>query len=57
MRLCAKSIYCPQCRELVRGLEQQDEVDPHRTNIVCSKCGRPLHVGNGVTWRYVRQPV
>ncbi len=54
MRLCAKSIYCPQCRTLVKGIEHRDEAELHRTNVLCSRCGTLLHSGNGATWRYVK---
>lgn len=48
MKLCIKKIYCPKCREAVRGVEPPYD-GPYR--ILCSKCGQAICVSNGIYWR------
>ncbi len=49
MKLCVKKIYCPACQRLVRCHEQAIN---GKINIVCSRCGNPIWIKDGLTWRY-----
>ena len=48
MKLCIKKIYCPKCRQAVKGVEQTGN---GRCLILCSKCGQAICVSNGIYWR------
>lgn len=52
MKLCVKKIYCSSCRQLVKGQEQ--EMGKGNIQLLCSRCGKPLYIWNGITWRLVR---
>ena len=54
MKLCPKRVHCPACGRLVKGREHRVEGEANRIEIMCSRCGKLLHVGNGVTWKYLR---
>ncbi len=54
MKLCVKKVYCPSCQKLVSCHEQK--VDS-QSQVLCSKCGRPLRLWNGVSWRYLPESV
>ena len=47
MKLCVRKIYCPNCREAVRGVEPHYD-GPYR--VLCSKCGHAICVSNGIYW-------
>ncbi len=44
MKLCIKKIYCDSCQVLVKCREQEANSG---TQILCSKCGRPLWLLDG----------
>lgn len=48
MKLCIKKIYCPNCRQAVKGVEPPYD-GPYR--ILCSQCGLAICVSNGIYWR------
>ena len=48
MKLCIKKIYCPHCRQTVKGVEPPYN-GPWR--VLCSKCGQAICVSNGIYWR------
>jgi hypothetical protein len=48
MKLCVKKIYCPHCRQAVKGVEPP-YTGPCR--VLCSKCGQAICVSNGTFWR------
>lgn len=48
MKLCIKKIYCPNCRQAVKGVEPPYN-GPYR--VLCSKCGQAICVSNGIYWR------
>ncbi len=50
MKLCVKKLYCPNCKKLVRG---EERVNNGTTRIFCRRCGMPLWMLEGVTWRYL----
>jgi hypothetical protein len=50
MKLCVKRIYCPDCRRLARGREETVDGKTHR--ILCGRCGRPIWLWDGLTWKY-----
>ena len=49
MKICTKRIYCSNCRRLVKGREQGDS---EKLQVSCSRCGKPIYVWDGITWRY-----
>jgi len=51
MRPYDKKIYCSSCRQLVKG----QEMGKGNIQLLCSRCGKPLYIWNGITWRLVRQ--
>lgn len=54
MKLCLKRVYCTACCRLVRGRDHRAQGDTNRVEIICCRCGKLLHAGNGLTWKYVR---
>ncbi|MEE8374667.1 MAG: hypothetical protein V3R87_13250 [Dehalococcoidia bacterium] len=55
MKLSIKRIYCASCSRLVKGQEQIEKEDVAKIHILCSRCGKLLYVGNGATWKGVRE--
>ena len=51
VKLCVKKIYCPKCQRLVKCQEQTTN---NTLRILCSRCGSPIWVKDGVTWKYVK---
>ncbi len=54
MKLVVKKTYCPNCRRLVRGLQEKDG---GQIKLSCPICKRLLWNYNGLFWRYVRRRV
>ena len=52
MKLCIKKIYCESCQKLVKCREQEADGG---TQILCSKCGRPLWFLDHAIWKYIRK--
>ncbi len=52
MKLCIKKIYCPHCRQAVKGVEPPYN-GPWR--VLCSKCGQAICVSNGIYWRQAQE--
>ncbi len=52
MKILVKKTYCGTCQRLVTGREQKAN---NVTRIACSRCGRVLWAGDGITWRSVRE--
>jgi RNase P subunit RPR2 len=52
MKLCVKRIYCPACRRLVKGKEYKGNGS---ISVSCFRCGRPVWINNGVSWRYIQR--
>ncbi len=54
MRQRTKKIYCGSCQRLVKGREQKANSN---TRVLCSRCGRPLWVWDGIAWRYMKEGI
>ena len=48
MKLLIKKIYCPKCRQAVKGQEQSSN---GQCRVLCSKCGQTICISNGIYWR------
>jgi len=51
MQIAVKRVYCPSCGRLRQAKEQTVNKE---TQILCSKCGRPLYSWNGLRWKVIK---
>ena len=54
MKLCIKRVYCPKCKKLT-SCEEQKANDVLK--IVCSRCGSPIWLKEGMKWKYAQREV
>ncbi|MCX5999463.1 MAG: hypothetical protein NTU41_07685 [Chloroflexi bacterium] len=52
MKLCIKKIFCPNCRQSVKGQEQGNN---GQYRVLCSKCGKAICITNGMYWRRAKE--
>ncbi|MFH1032771.1 MAG: hypothetical protein V1767_09445 [Chloroflexota bacterium] len=50
MKTLVKKVYCPFCQKLVAGREEKANGN---SRVLCSRCGKPVWVHEGISWRYV----